>query len=233
MVGLSAFQGVLGQEVQTHWTHHLAGALQMSHTNIRKYLIHISANIFLKPLSSSPIIYVCHFPWNLDCHCQFKVWVYRTHHLARALQRISNFPVFVFLWFSCICIWNFRVSPSLSCHIHIEFVIFLPASYLPGRRNLCKYVLNCQPNHFLTGAHSNLFSDVLRRISQKFVFWRGDKEAFSNESNSNVCVLWKCDILRQSNIAQQRAFWLLGTFWVGASSNKYTLCIVPRIIGKG
>ena len=116
--------------------------------------------------------------------------------------------------FSCFCIsmiflhlyLEFPGLPPLSCRIHIEFVIFLPASYLPGRRNLCKYVLNCQPNHFLTGAHSNLFSDVLRRISEKFVFLRGDKGAFSNESNSNVCVLWKCDILRQSNIAQQRAF---------------------------
>ena len=176
MVGLSAFQGVLGQEVQTHWTHHLAGALQMSHINIRKYLIHISANIFLKPLSSSPIIYVCNFPWNLDCHCQFKVWVYRTHHLARALQRISNFPVFVFLWFSCI--WNFRVSPTFLSHPHwiCDFLACLLLAWPAKFMQIC-FKLSTQ-SLFNWGALKPIFRRSEKNFREICIFERGQRGVF-------------------------------------------------------
>ena len=82
--------------------------------------------------------------------------------------------------------------------------------------NLCKYILNCQPNHFLTGASSNLFPPrtlfkIFSFARQRTVFHFLIMRVFSSE---NVCLLWKfCDILRKTlwNIAL-RAFWLLGKY---------------------
>ena len=204
MVGLPAFQGVLGEEVQTHRTHHLPRALQtVCNFNI------LFDNNFLHlchhPLSKFDTFAWCRqLPKNSETAQKGQKAVICSLNLQlRPLQSDSSCPIFC------------RKTPAIYANIfeksHI-MQIYLKMS------QIMQYIWKRQKFmhiYFKTSTQSLLNRSTLKsifRASQDFprnLHLR--PKHLKASSYSNVGVLLKCDILWKSlrNIAQ-RAFWLLG-----------------------
>ena len=123
------------------------------------------------------------------------------------------FIEYVFVFVLMIVLYLYLEFPGLPLSsqlslFHIEFVIFFPSPALQNAANLCKYILKLSTQslfnlvalktYFQTHSLKN-FPEICiletKKLSQMRTIWY-----------SNVCVLWKCDILRKSlwNIAVRR-----------------------------